>query len=227
VRASSCAPARFPVLKKLFAEWHTEDVRNMTVKSCLLEGHIEQFCLEVLWGHMQASEFTFEVHQLLMSALLLRLQSGAHSRHGNLVEIKWEDCEKLEPTVAIETEGFAIKVKPGKIVAGQKHQQPVEFYLSDVITNTLFGLWFAHHHPGENPENASNVYVFPSISKKNVMDFTKPSKGPEHQTACQLVVKILGLQVSTACWDNMGANTVRRGNAVKLWTEMRGTSMIP
>ena len=102
VRASSCAPARFPVLKKLFAEWHTEDVRNMTVKSCLLEGHIEQFCLEVLWGHMQASEFTFEVHQLLMSALLLRLQSGAHSRHGNLVEIKWEDRKILSQQLPLK-----------------------------------------------------------------------------------------------------------------------------
>ena len=116
VCAFACAPNKFPVLKKMLAEWHTEDIRNMPVKSFLLEEHIEAFCLECIYFHSQAQHFTFEVQLFLMHALLLRLQSGTNARHKNLVEIKWSDTEKLEPVVGLEAPpGFSVKVKPGKV----------------------------------------------------------------------------------------------------------------
>ena len=121
VHIFACAPNKFPVLKKMLAEWHTEDIRNMPVKSFLLEEHIEEFCLECIYFHSQSQHFTFEVQLFLMHALFLRLQSGTNARHKNLVEIKWSDTEKLEPIVGLDTPpGFSVKVKPGKVEGFQR-----------------------------------------------------------------------------------------------------------
>ena len=42
-----------------------------------------------------------------------------------------------------------------QVVPGQNCQAPVEFYLSDVISNTLFSLWHAHHAPSEHAGRAA------------------------------------------------------------------------
>ena len=112
VSAASCSPNKFPVLKKLLSQWHTEDVQCSPVQSFLMAHHIEHFCLEAIWDHVEArnSEFTFASQVFLMHALLLRLQSGTNARHHNLVRIRWTDVEKLEPTVNNDTECFSIKV---------------------------------------------------------------------------------------------------------------------
>jgi hypothetical protein len=112
-------------------------------------------------------------------------------------------------------------VVPGKISAGQRDQQPVEFYMTDVISNTLCAWWWAHHSPVDNPSNASNVFVFPKVDKCT-FDFAQHMKEDEHKKACQLVVDVLGLQVSSEFRNGLGAKSVRKGNAAKLGAELRG-----
>ena len=79
-----------------------------------------------------------------------------------------------------------------QVVPGQNCQAPVEFYLSDVISNTLFSLWHAHHAPSEHAGRAANVYVFPFVTASNEFDFIQHMKENEHKRACQLVVDTLG-----------------------------------
>lgn len=54
------------LVRKLFSQWTKEDLQALPVKGYLLEGHIEMFCLEAIWYHMQAvpchftkADFTF------------------------------------------------------------------------------------------------------------------------------------------------------------------------
>ena len=47
-------------------------------------------------------------------------------------------------------------------------------------------------------------------------------KEDEHKKACQLVVDVLGLQVSTEFRGGLGAKSVRKGNAAVLGAELRG-----
>jgi hypothetical protein len=112
-----------------------------------------------------------------------------------------------------------------QVVPGQKYQAPVEFYLSDAISNTLFSLWHAHHAPSEHAGTANNVYVFPLVTPSNQFDFIQHMKESEHRRACQLVVDTLGLQVSTEFRNGLGCNSLRRGNAAKLGAELRGADI--
>lgn len=79
-----------------------------------------------------------------------------------------------------------------QVVPGQSCQAPVEYYLSDVISNTLFSLWHAHHAPNEHVGRVGHVFVFPLVTPDNKFDFLQHMKECEHKRACQLVVDTLG-----------------------------------
>ena len=55
-----CSPNKFVLLKRMFAKWKHEDLQSMPIKSYLLEEHVEAFCLEAIWWHMQVATFTWE-----------------------------------------------------------------------------------------------------------------------------------------------------------------------
>ena len=101
---------------------------------------------------------------------------------------------------------------------------PIEFFIADVITNNLFSLWYERHAPQSSFANAQCVYVFPSVLANKALDFTKPLDYNEHKNACRMCVDVLGLTVSQSFHDNLGANTVRRGNAATIGQEIRGPS---
>jgi len=50
----TCSPHKIPILKRILTQWRNEDLKNMPIKSHLLEEHVEEFCLEAIWYHMQA-----------------------------------------------------------------------------------------------------------------------------------------------------------------------------
>ena len=135
---------------------------------------------------------------------------------------KYFACKKQKRNTVRTQRNLQIEVLPGKISPGQRDQQPVEFYLSDVISNSLCGWWWAHHSPVDNPANASNVFVFPKVVRCSTFDFAEHMKEDEHKKACQLVVDVLGLQVSTEFRGGLGAKSVRKGNAAVLGAELRG-----
>ena len=45
----------FPILKKLLDTWSRADIPQSPVFAYLLEEHVEQFCLEAIWYHMQVA----------------------------------------------------------------------------------------------------------------------------------------------------------------------------
>jgi hypothetical protein len=49
----SCSPKKFVVLKRMLDAWEKHDLQSAPVKSFLLGHHIEEFCLEAIWYHMQ------------------------------------------------------------------------------------------------------------------------------------------------------------------------------
>ena len=49
-----CSPNKFAILKRVLAKWKHEDLQNMPIKTYLLEEHVEEFCMEAIWYHMQA-----------------------------------------------------------------------------------------------------------------------------------------------------------------------------
>lgn len=105
-----------------------------------------------------------------------------------------------------------------------KSNVPVEFYFTDAISNELFSLWWKYHSPASSSINAHNVFVFPRVSTKHRLDFTKPFDYENHKEACKLCAEMLDLQISAEFRDGLGANSVRRGNAAKVVQEMRGAA---
>ena len=135
--------------------------------------------------------------------------------------MKWTDVEHHEYVVGLDTEMFSFKMKPCKVLG--KIAGPVEFYVTDVITSTLFSLWWNYHAPESNPAaNVHHVYVFPHVAPQNAFDFAKPLSYLEHSKACRMCADMLQLPVSREFAEHLGANSVRRGNAAKLGQEVKG-----
>ena len=213
----------FPVLKKLVGPWEREDLKSMPVKSYLLAEHIEQFCLEALWYHMQESDSPL-VHLFLLHALFLRLQCGSDSRHVSLVGLTWADVQRHESTIQPSAHIFSVKLLPSKTLCPTP--APIEFQATDVITSKLLTLWHKYHSPQSTRSNAHHVYVFPNVGANDSLDFTQPMSYDEHKRACKGCVEAIGLEVSTAFHSNLGANSVRRGNAATIGKEIRGPSQM-
>ena len=49
----TAGPKQFFKLRQLLQTWKKVDVQHMPPKAYLLEEHVEQFCLEAIWYHMQ------------------------------------------------------------------------------------------------------------------------------------------------------------------------------
>ena len=168
----------------------------------------------------QANENTPDVHVFLLHALLLRIQSGTNNRHASLTALKWTEVEHHEYVVGLDSEMFSFKMKPCKVLG--KNTGPVEFYVTDVITSTLFSLWWQYFAPEGNTANVHHVYVFPHVTSQQVFDFTKPLSYLEHGKACRMCADMLQLPVSREFAEHLGSNSVRRGNAAKLGQDVKG-----
>lgn len=219
----SAPPKSILVVKKLLGSWEREDLKDMPVKSYLLAEHIEHFCLEALWHHMQVSDSP-KVHLFLLHALLLRLQCGSDSRHVSLVGLTWTDVQRFHSTVQPNAHVFSVKLLPSKTLCPTP--APIEFQATDVITSKLLTLWHQYHSPQSTRSNAHHVYVFPHVGANDSLDFTQPLSYDEHKRACKCCVEAIGLEVSTAFHANLGANSVRRGNAATVGKEIRGPSQM-
>ena len=55
------------LVRKLFSQWTKEDLQALPVKGYLLEGHIEMFCLEAIWYHMQAVPCHFTKAEIILA----------------------------------------------------------------------------------------------------------------------------------------------------------------
>ena len=139
--------------------------------------------------------------------------------------MKWTDVEHHEYVVGLDTEMFSFKMKPCKVLG--KIAGPVEFYATDVITSTLFSLWWNYFAPESSTANVHHVYVFPHVASQNVFDFTKPLTYLEHGRACRMCADMLQLPVSREFVEHLGSNSVRRGNAAKLGQEVKGGAYSP
>ena len=88
-------------INRMFKDWQKIDLSTETPKKYLLEQEIEDYCLHVIWEHMQS----VEVNPVrLLHALVLRIQSGCNARHhgtyitpiGNLsrnLKQIWNKCQ--------------------------------------------------------------------------------------------------------------------------------------
>ena len=153
------------------------------------------------------------------------MQSGTDARHCSLAELTWEkSVAKHEYVVAVEGELFSLLVVPSKIMGNRAalHGSPVEFYLSDAITQYLFQHWHSLFSPGSNKKNAGHKFVFPKICKNGSLDFTQQYTYENHQAACLAVAKVCGIPVSQELLRSMGTNAIRRGNAAALGLEIKG-----
>ena len=111
---------------------------------------------------------------------------------------------------------------PAKTVS--KDAQPVEFYLVDEISMTLFVHWWNYFSPEQDAGNADKVFLFPLVLADGSFDWKQPFSYANHRSACQLAAEVLGLQASPEFLSNLGSNAVRRGNAARLGQEIRGQS---
>jgi hypothetical protein len=178
----------------------------------------------------QAEQATPAVQLFLCHALLLRLQSGTNCRHVDLVRLTWPDVANHEYLVGLSdaprmSVKLAVKIVSTKCPTNAS--EPIEFFAADAITATLLEAWARYHSPNSDAANASNVYVFPSISNDGSMDFTKPLTYKDHAKAVQLCAEVLGLQMTRDFFNNLGSNAVRRGNAAKVGVEIRGSAADP
>ena len=129
---------------------------------------------------------------------------------------------KFEYRCFCEEEVFSVKVVPAKTLS--KDAQPVEFYLVDEISMTLFGHWWNYFSPEQDAGNADKVFMFPLVLADGSFDWKQPFSYANHRGACQLAAEVLGLQASPEFLSNLGSNAVRRGNAARLGQEIRGQS---
>ena len=129
---------------------------------------------------------------------------------------------KFEYRCSCEEEVFSVKVVPAKTVS--KDAQPVEFYLVDEISMTLFVHWWNYFSPEQDAGNADKVFLFPLVLTDGSFDWKQPFSYANHRSACQLAAEVLGLQASPEFLSNLGSNAVRRGNAARLGQEIRGQS---
>ena len=79
--------------------------------------------------------------------------------------------------VGVEEEFFSLKVVPTKLVSSQ----PVEFYMNDIITSTLFNWWYNLFAPCMSSHNASKVFVFPHVQEDRDFDFAQPFSYAAHK----------------------------------------------
>ena len=90
---------------------------------------------------------------------------------------------------------------------------------------TLFQWWHDWFAPEVAEANKEHVYFFPLVQANGEFDFTQQFSYVNCKAACQLCVETLGLPTTAEFMANVGANTVRRGNAAKLGVAIRGATI--
>ena len=170
----------------------------------------------------QAEDNTADVHLFLLHALVLRLQSGTNCRHTTLSDIQWCHVEKLEHVVALDGEMFVFRVGP---TSKDSPIGQLEYYVTDIITSTLFNYWWQYFCPHSGPANDKHVYLFPKVSSNGSFDFSKKFSNDSHKDACIQCARWLGIPMSQEFRSNLGCNAVRRGNAATIGLAVRGSQL--
>jgi len=159
------------------------------------------------------------VHLFLLHALVLRLQSGTNCRHITLSDVQWCHVEKLEHVIALDGEMFVFRVAP---TSKESPIGQLEYYLTDVITSTLFMHRWQYFSPHSSSANAKPVYLFPKVLSNGSFDFNQKFNYDNHKDACIQCAQWLGIPMSQEFQAKLGSNAVRRGNAAKVGLAVKG-----
>jgi len=199
-----------PWIKKIFDAWFKEDPDvSAKPRAQLTKEHICFWAMYILGLWML--EPPENIQELILYALLLRVQSGSNSRTGSLTETKWSEVgisDDGTPWVTIFCyKPFALSSQSKKA----KLKKATTMYLTDVLSRTLFNIWWGWNKPSE--EEMASLHFFPIVNLSG-FQFKRPLSGENHAEACHMVGLHWGLVSSPDL--KFTSQCVRRGNGT--WT---------
>ena len=208
-------PGQEPWIKHIFDKWFKEDpVTPAKPKGQLSKVQIAFWAMYIIG--MYWLKPPNNIQELVMYALLLRVQSGANARQCSLAGMMWSDvgigvdgvpwvtiyCYKPYACTSLTKKA---KVKMASIMT-----------LPDVLSRTLFMIWWHWFRP--EPEECATTHFFPIV---NMSDFNwkRPVSSENHTAACFEVAEHWHLVTSPDI--DFSSKSVRRGNGTTTWGIVR------
>ena len=148
-----------PWVKHMFDQWFKEDpVVPAKPKAQLTKDHISFWAMYILGLWML--DPPENIQELILYALLLRVQSGSNARTGSLTETKWSDAGISDDGTPWVT---FFCYKPYALASQSKKgttKKATIMYLTDILSKTLFNIWWGWHKPSE--QHMASLHFSPS-----------------------------------------------------------------
>ena len=205
-------------IKDQLAAWEVVDLKEgrkeASRKHLYIEGaDIEAFCLHILRKHLLEENAS---DQDLLTALLLRVQSGTNLRSGNLLkDVHWRDVTKSCTKAGAGAKTlFTIKVINTKMNkdSGAKslveQDRKVVRHLDDRLSHHLAKAWWERHHDGRQGEE----YFFPA-TKQGAWNWSRHMDNEAHNACVRECAHFCGLARTVEELGEFTSTSIRRGNA--------------